>query len=290
MKSFQWDRYFETGIDDVDEQHQYLVGFINRYGELLSENNVSLQDVRMALFELSRYAEFHFKEEEQLMRDVGIAEAHLSEHIDVHRTFMSEIFSMQAFLSESDERPAVQLLEFLIHWLAYHILGIDQNMARQVKAIEQGLSAQHAYEQEERQRDSATEPLLNALNGLFEQVSERNRELIRVNQSLEEKVHERTQQLMQANRQLEALSMTDSLTALPNRRKAMRQLEVYWNESQQQGLPLVCIMIDADYFKQVNDSCGHDAGDRVLMALAHTLKHAFRSDDLVCRLGGMSFW
>lgn len=118
MKSFQWDRYFETGIDDVDEQHQYLVGFINRYGELLSENNVSLQDVRMALFELSRYAEFHFKEEEQLMRDVGIAEAHLSEHIDVHRTFMSEIFSMQAFLSESDERPAVQLLEFLIHWLA----------------------------------------------------------------------------------------------------------------------------------------------------------------------------
>lgn len=289
MKSFQWDRYFETGIDDVDEQHQYLVGFINRYGELLSENNVSLQDVRMALFELSRYAEFHFKEEEQLMRDVGIAEAHLCEHIDVHRTFMSEIFSMQAFLSESDERPAVQLLEFLIHWLAYHILGIDQNMARQVKAIEQGLSAQHAYEQEERQRDSATEPLLNALNGLFEQVSERNRELIRVNQSLEEKVHERTQQLMQANRQLEALSMTDSLTALPNRRKAMRQLEAYWNESQQQGLPLVCIMIDADYFKQVNDSCGHDAGDRVLMALAHTLKHAFRSDDLVCRLGGDEF-
>lgn len=289
MKSFQWDRYFETGIDDVDEQHQYLVGFINRYGELLSENNVSLQDVRMALFELSRYAEFHFKEEEQLMRDVGIAEAHLSEHIDVHRTFMSEIFSMQAFLSESDERPAVQLLEFLIHWLAYHILGIDQNMARQVKAIEQGLSAQHAYEQEERQRDSATEPLLNALNGLFEQVSERNRELIRVNQSLEEKVHERTQQLMQANRQLEALSMTDSLTALPNRRKAMRQLAAYWNESQQQGLPLVCIMIDADYFKQVNDSCGHDAGDRVLMALAHTLKHAFRSDDLVCRLGGDEF-
>lgn len=289
MKSFLWDRYFETGIDDVDEQHQYLVGFINKYGELLAENSMSLQDVRLALFELSRYAEFHFKEEEQLMRNAGIAEAHLSEHIKVHRTFMAEIFSMQAFLSDTDDRPAVQLLEFLIHWLAYHILGIDQNMARQVKAIENGLSPQQAYEREERERDSATEPLLNALNGLFEQVSERNRELVKLNQSLEEKVHERTQQLMKANQKLEALSMTDSLTALPNRRKALCQLEAYWKESMQLGAPLVCIMIDADYFKQVNDSCGHDAGDRVLVELAHTLQHAFRSDDLVCRLGGDEF-
>jgi len=48
-------------------------------------------------------------------------------------------------------------------------------------------------------------------------------------------------------------------------------------------------MIDADYFKQVNDSCGHEAGDVVLKELSHTLKHSFRSDDIVCRLGGDEF-
>ena len=123
MKSFEWDKHFETGLNEVDEQHLYLVGFVNQYGDLLSENNVSTDDVRKALFELARYAEFHFKEEEQLMRNVGIAEEHLNEHIQVHRSFMLEINSMQAFIADDDHRPAVLLLEFLIHWLAYHILG-----------------------------------------------------------------------------------------------------------------------------------------------------------------------
>lgn len=53
---------------------------------------------------------------------------------------------------------------------------------------------------------------------------------------------------------------------------------------------LVCIMIDADHFKQVNDNYGHDAGDEVLRQLARTLLHAFRNDDLVCCLGGDEFF
>ena len=49
-------------------------------------------------------------------------------------------------------------------------------------------------------------------------------------------------------------------------------------------------MIDADYFKQVNDSHGHDAGDAVLNELARTLKYSLRTDDMVCRLGGDEFF
>ncbi len=290
MKSFQWDKYFETGLDEVDEQHLFLVGFVNQYGSLLSENNVSIQDVRKALFELTRYSEFHFKEEEQLMRKIGIAEDHLNEHIQIHRSFMQEINSMQAFITDDDQKPAVLLLEFLIHWLAYHILGIDQNMARQIRAIEAGVSPKEAYEQEKRDRDSAIEPLLNALNGLFQQVSQRNKDLVRLNQSLEDKVEERTQQLHKANKQLEKLSLTDSLTSLPNRRQAIQQLGELWEQAQKDSTPLTCIMIDADHFKQVNDTCGHEAGDQVLVELARSLKERFRNDDVVCRLGGDEFF
>ena len=290
MKSFEWDKCYETGLDDVDEQHQYLVEVINRYGDLIAQNSISLQDIRMALFELSRYAEFHFKEEENLMRSVGVYDKHIEEHIKVHRAFMADIISMQSFISEDNKKTSEHLLNFLIHWLAYHILGIDQNMSRQVKQIESGIDPKVAWENEEKQQDSSTEPLLKALNGLFEQVSERNKALLELNQHLEDKVEERTKQLSKVNKQLEELSLTDSLTKLPNRRCAIRKLKAYWQESTHNNEPLVCIMIDVDYFKQVNDSAGHDAGDRLLTELSQTLADSFRSDDLVCRLGGDEFF
>lgn len=289
MNSFRWDTYFETGIEEVDEQHQYLVGFINKYGELLAQNSITLTDIQVALFELSRYAEFHFKEEENLMREVEIHPEHLEKHIQVHRAFMSDIISMQSFISDANKRAAEQLLDFLIHWLAYHILGIDQNMSKQVAAIQSGMSPRAAYAEQEKQANASTAPLLDALNALFSQVSERNRELLKLNLVLEEKVDERTIQLSQANKQLEALSLTDSLTQLPNRRSAIKSLKTLWRNEEVRALPLVCIMIDADYFKQVNDTCGHEAGDLVLKELAQALKHSFRSDDIVCRLGGDEF-
>ncbi|MGY5612761.1 bacteriohemerythrin [Vibrio brasiliensis] len=290
MKSFEWDSCYETGLDDVDEQHQYLVEIINRYGALIAQNNISMQDIRIALFELSRYAEFHFKEEENLMRTAGVYQKHVEEHIKIHRAFMADILSMQAFINEGNKTASEHLLNFLIHWLAYHILGIDQNMSRQVKQIESGVDPKLAWETEEKKQDSSTEPLLKALNGLFEQVSERNKELLELNQCLEDKVLERTQQLSRVNKQLEELSLTDSLTKLPNRRCAIRKLKTYWHESIHNKEPLVCIMIDVDYFKQVNDTAGHDAGDRLLVELAQTLADSFRSDDLVCRLGGDEFF
>jgi len=65
---------------------------------------------------------------------------------------------------------------------------------------------------------------------------------------------------------------------------------MFWDESSESLAPLVCIMIDADHFKAVNDNYGHDAGDAVLTTLAQTLQHAFRTDDVVCRLGGDEFF
>lgn len=290
MKSFEWDSCYETGIADVDEQHQCLVEIINKYGALIAENNISLQDIRIALFELSRYAEFHFKEEESLMREVGLYDRHIEEHVQVHRAFMVDVVSMQAFISEDNKKSSEHLLNFLIHWLAYHILGIDQNMSRQVKQVESGICPKVAWEMEEKKQDSSTAPLLKALNGLFDQVSARNKELLELNQCLEDKVEERTKQLQHANKQLEQLSLTDSLTKLPNRRSAIRQLKAYWTESIQNDEPLVCIMIDIDFFKQVNDTAGHDAGDRLLIEIAQTFSDSFRSDDFVCRLGGDEFF
>jgi hemerythrin len=162
-------------------------------------------------------------------------------------------------------------------------------MARQVTLIEQGSSASDAYEQEEKRSNGSTEPLLLALKDLLHQVSARNKELVLLTGTLEQKVVERTSELSQANHNLKQLALTDVLTGLPNRRHAMQQLTLLWNETLEYGTALSCMMIDADHFKQVNDKHGHDAGDTVLCELAHMLQYSVRTDDLVCRLGGDEF-
>lgn len=290
MESFRWDKNFVTGLSDVDRQHKHLVGIINKFGNLLAEDQIVFDDIEVIFKELADYTQYHFQEEEELMAQIGLDRRHVDQHIESHRTFLHEITSMHAAISQDNPDSAKLLLDFLTHWLAFHILGTDQNMARQVEAIQSGVMPRNAYEIEERERDKATEPLLIALNGLFEQLLARNKTLIQLNQSLEEKVAERTKELSEANRHLEELSLTDVLTGLPNRRHAMRRLASVWEESIQNDLPLVCMMIDADHFKEINDTYGHDAGDIVLSELAKTLQHSLRTDDIVCRLGGDEFF
>lgn len=290
MKSFHWDQCFITGLHDVDQQHHHLVDLINDFGLLLARNQLVLEDFQRLFKQLADYTVYHFTDEESLMLSVGIDERHLKHHKASHQDFIEEISKLSLSVNEDNTDSARHLLDFLTHWLAYHILGEDQFMAQQINAIRSGLSAEQAYNQSKREQDRSTEPLLVALNGLFELVSTRNRELVELNQSLEDKVIQRTVELSKANQHLEELSLTDVLTGLPNRRHAMRRLESLWDESVATDSDLVCIMIDADHFKEVNDTYGHDAGDLVLTELAKALQHAFRTDDIVCRLGGDEFF
>ncbi|MEK7811071.1 MAG: diguanylate cyclase [Pseudomonadota bacterium] len=275
---------------EVDKQHHHLVDVINRFGELLTQaEGVAFDDVEKVFGELAAYAQYHFAEEESLMDKTGIDPRHLEHHRHEHISFLQEVTNMHAGISPENLETGKPLLKFLIYWLAYHILGSDQSMAKQIVAIQSGQSATVAYMAEERMKDGAVEPLLRALNGLFRQVSERNRELLQLNQTLEARVAERTHELAIANQQMEAIALTDVLTGLPNRRHAMRCLGLAWEESIKENSPLSCMMIDADGFKQINDNYGHDAGDEVLRQLSRNLQYAVRTDDIVCRLGGDEF-
>ncbi|WP_006787184.1 GGDEF domain-containing protein [Thiorhodospira sibirica] len=285
MASFQWDENYITGIDSVDSQHQALVCIINELGEMLMRASPIEETTLRALIEqLFTYTQEHFRDEEQLMQSHGIDARHFSHHQRAHQHFIQEI----AILSADHQllSRAQSMLKFLVDWLAYHILGSDQSMAMQLKMIREGHSAETAYTAYQQLGMRATEPLLVALHRLFEQVSERNRALYELTLTLESKVEERTRELALANKHLEELSLTDVLTGLPNRRHAMRVLQTEWDLH---TLPLSCMMLDGDGFKQVNDTYGHEAGDQVLVSLAHCLKTHIRTDDLACRLGGDEF-
>ncbi len=109
-------------------------------------------------------------------------------------------------------------------------------------------------------------------------------------QRLEEHVAERTVALEAANHRLEALSRTDGLTGIANRRRFDEVLASEWARSQRSGEPLALAMIDIDWFKAYNDRFGHLGGDDCLRSVAGLLANcAARSTDLVARYGGEEF-
>lgn len=82
---------------------------------------------------------------------------------------------------------------------------------------------------------------------------------------------------------------TDELTGLNNLRAFKEQADTVFAHIRRHGLPLCALMLDIDHFKQINDTHGHAAGDRVLQAVAQRIKTTLREADLCGRLGGEEF-
>ena len=107
---------------------------------------------------------------------------------------------------------------------------------------------------------------------------------------LEAKVAERTTELRILNRRLEALSATDGLTGIANRRHFDATLAAEWARAARRGHSLALGFLDVDCFKKYNDHYGHQAGDDCLRKVADTLAATIaRSGDLVARYGGEEF-
>ena len=85
------------------------------------------------------------------------------------------------------------------------------------------------------------------------------------------------------------MAVVDALTGLHNRRYFDMHLSTLLDQAAQGAKPLSLLVLDIDFFKKINDTYGHDAGDEILRALAGRIRRAVRSVDLVCRLGGEEF-
>jgi len=98
------------------------------------------------------------------------------------------------------------------------------------------------------------------------------------------------EELQRARDRLEELSLQDGLTGIANRRCFDRTLDSEWYRATRTGKALSLLLIDLDFFKNVNDVHGHPHGDRCLVEVAHALRGAAaRSGDLVARFGGEEF-
>ena len=95
--------------------------------------------------------------------------------------------------------------------------------------------------------------------------------------------------LKRVEEELRALSVTDALTGIHNRRYFQERLTTEMARVERGGGELSVIMLDIDHYKRINDQYGHAAGDRVLQAVCERIGHRLRRTDVFCRLGGEEF-
>ena len=106
----------------------------------------------------------------------------------------------------------------------------------------------------------------------------------------ERELLEATHQLTDLNQILTKMSLLDSLTGIPNRRCFDETLEQEWKRAYRNGGSIALILCDIDYFKQYNDTYGHQRGDQCLQRVAQAIRAALkRPGDLVARYGGEEF-
>ncbi|SAL64952.1 PAS/PAC sensor(s)-containing diguanylate cyclase/phosphodiesterase [Caballeronia cordobensis] len=96
-------------------------------------------------------------------------------------------------------------------------------------------------------------------------------------------------ELREKQKQLEAAAYRDALTGLPNRRSLVTKLDAFIERCVRAGETFALAFIDLDGFKLINDSQGHETGDRFLAAIGERLSQALREGDFLARIGGDEF-
>ena len=137
--------------------------------------------------------------------------------------------------------------------------------------LDQIVVAMDQYQAGEQQSESA---LSEKLDALVEQV----KTMESASADAEQRIEEQRQK-----------ALRDVLTQLPNREAYNLRLEVEFERRQRYKRPLSMVVCDIDFFKRINDSYGHLAGDKVLRIIAKTLRKRLRKTDFIARLGGEEF-
>lgn len=107
--------------------------------------------------------------------------------------------------------------------------------------------------------------------------------------ALQDELREKNQQLSLLLAKVEALSITDPLTGLFNRRHLEAVIETEWKKVKRYGHAIACLLVDIDDFKAVNDLYGHSVGDSMLIEISRLLEKCVRETDVIARWGGEEF-
>jgi two-component system cell cycle response regulator len=120
------------------------------------------------------------------------------------------------------------------------------------------------------------------------EVDARVRSMLRKREALINMEHA-VRDLTSTNERLEQLLMVDEKTGLYNFREFQRRLKAEWSRAERYGVPLSLVFFDLDHFKGINDTLGHQAGDKILEEFSVLATGGARANDIAARYGGEEF-
>ena len=186
MSFMLWSEELNTGVEIIDSQHRELVDMLNRAAPVLARSSQdAMQAVGPLLDGLVNYAGIHFRTEEEMMASAGMDARAREHHHATHAGFAEQVDRMARSFSQGLDVTGDRLLSFLASWLVLHILGEDQAMARQFRALATGLPAAQAYvEARGDELHPSPAALSQALVGIYTMHTRQNRELLLANDDL----------------------------------------------------------------------------------------------------------
>jgi len=187
---------------------------------------------------------------------------------------VTRIFVIDLFL--------VLLASFLAFRITAAVLRPIEVLSDGARRIAQGQLDHEVPEPETRDEIGL---LARTFNDMLRRLRRQQAEIKAVNRDL----LERNSELQQAKETFEQLSITDGLTKLHNHRFFQDHLTREILRVGRSGEPLSMLLVDLDDFKQLNDRCGHAAGDELLAGVARILNQSVRATDLLARYGGEEF-
>jgi hemerythrin-like metal-binding protein len=132
FEEIRWSPDYETGVEEIDDQHHILVNTLNEANELLT-NEYSLQNLQNITKDLLSYALYHFETEEELMHKYNYedeAKKDFENHMKQHRDFSAKVVEIRESLKAGNLIEQAELISFLVNWLLNHIDKTDKKLGK----------------------------------------------------------------------------------------------------------------------------------------------------------------
>ena len=168
---FPWNDSFNTGVDEIDQQHKVLVKILNQVASIITFHR---SDVKLdtLIGKLVDYAVFHFESEESYWLDVLPDSEYVIEHRESHNQFIHRVNELKEIANTlSEEQWFEELFSFLSNWLVSHILESDKHMALLVEAVQSGMTEEKASVWAEEQMHCTVKDVINIILSVYKNLS-----------------------------------------------------------------------------------------------------------------------
>ncbi len=196
IEIFPWSDNFNTGLATIDEQHRKLVQLLNRLASHVVLHTGQLSADAL-LEELADYTVYHFRTEEAIWNTYLSGDALESAHVRTHDGFVAKVLELKADKGRQADSLLSDVLAFLAHWLASHILQTDRHMSLVVQAVQSGETLEQAKLHADREMNGATGLLMDIILSVYDKLStnalDLMREIVARKQTTEALAESRTQ-------------------------------------------------------------------------------------------------